>query len=162
MEALARRKRKELIEELLRDAEPRPLEWRGFLARLAATRTRKRLSSGEEKTYTTYKITIPQELVEELGLEPGSILGVMVARLKWYHLLNYEDTQVQQRFWRGKRLPPYAKAEMCQLGLAPEQLCRDYRAITVIASEEELKALGLEPGQPVTLEELREKLQART
>ena len=153
METLARGEKERLIEELLRGAEPRPLEWRGFLARLAATRTRKRLRSGEEKTYTTYKITIPQELAEELGLEEGAYLGVLAARLRWYHYYDYNDPDVQRWFW--SRLPAYAKAELCMLGAAPEQLCRDHRAITVIASEEELRRLGLEPGQPVTLGELR-------
>ena len=156
MEALAQEQRR-LAEELLKGAEPRPLEWRGFLARVAATRTRKRLRSGEEKTYTTYKITIPQNIVEELGLEPGDILGVMAARPRWYHLFNYHDPDVQQWFWRSKRLPAYAKAEICLLGLAPEQLCRDYRTITVVASEQELKQLGLEPGQTITLKELLER-----
>ena len=160
MEALAREERERLIEELRRGAKPRPLEWRGFLARVAAVRTRKRLRSGEEKTYTTYKITIPQNMVEELGLEPGAILGAQVARLRWYHLLNYEDPDVQRWLW--DRLPAYARAEVCMLGLATEKLCRDYRTITVIASEEELRKLGLEPGQPVTLRELREKLLEKT
>jgi len=33
----------------------------------------------------------------------------------------------------------------------PQHLCKDYRTIMVIASEEELKQLGLEPGKPATL-----------
>ena len=160
MEALQAEQRR-LAEELLRGAKPQPLEWRSFLAPVAATRTRKRLRSGEEKTYTTYKITIPQRIVEELGLEPGSLLGVLVARLKWYHLFNYEDPQVQQWFWRSRRLPAYAKAELCLLEAVPPQLCKDYRTITVVASEQELRRLGLEPGKPITLRELEEKLRKR-
>jgi len=157
MEILAREEREKLIEKLLRGAEPQPLNWKGFLARVTAVRTRKKLKSGEEKMYTTYKLVIPSGIARELGLEPGEILGVRVARLKWYHLLDYEDPDVQHWFWRNKKLPPYARAEICQLGIAPEQLCRDYGAITVIASDEELKSLGLEPGQTVTLRELLER-----
>ena len=39
-----------------------------------------------------------------------------------------------------------------------QDLCKDYKTITVIASEDELRRLGLDPGQPITLRELREKL----
>ena len=160
METLARGERERLIEELRRGAKPRPLEWRGFRALATAARTVKNLKTGETREYVSYKITIPRELAGELGLEEGAYLGVLAARLRWYHYYDYNDPDVQQWFWT--RLPAYAKAELCMLGAAPEQLCKDYRTITVIASEEELRELGLEPGQPVTLRELRERLQART
>ena len=162
MEALQAEERRRLVEELLRGAEPRPLEWRSLLARVTATRTRKRLRSGEEKTYATYKVTIPQELVEELGLEPGGLILLQAARPRWYHLLNYHDPDVQRTIWRSPLLPPYARAEICLLGGAPEELCRGYRLLPVIASEEELRELGLEPGQPITLRELLERARSAT
>ena len=156
MEALARGAERE-AEELLRGAEPRPLRWRGFRAALVATRTRRRLRTGGTGEYVSYRVTIPRRLVEEMGLEEGMDLGVLVAPLKWYHLADYSDTDVQRWFW--SMLPPYARAELCALEAAPEQLCRQYRTVTVIASEEELRELRLEPGQPVTLRELLERAQ---
>ena len=54
-------------------------------------------------------------------------------------------------------MPSEAKA--CSLGRALQDLCRDYRTVTVIASEQELKQLGLDLGQAITLEEFQKKLQ---
>ncbi len=142
-----------LLERMRREARPEPLRWHVFLATTARTRMRKRLRSGEVKTYEGYRVTIPLELARQLGLDEDPELLVAVAKPKWYHGIVYDDATMRLL----NRLPPYARAEICSLGHAPEQLCRQYRTVTVIASEEELRELGLEPGQPVTLRELLER-----
>ena len=153
METLSVEERERLIEELRREARPEPLRWRLFLAEAMRTRMRKRLKSGETRVYEGYRVTIPLELAKELGLDQDPELVVAIAKPRWYHGIIYEDATLKL----FHKLPPYAKTEICQLGLAPQDLCREYRTITVVASEEELRRLGLEPGKPVTLRELLEK-----
>ena len=150
---MAAEERERLIEELRREARPEPLKWKVFPAEATRTRMRKRLRSGEVRTYEGYRVTIPLEIARELRLDEDPELVVAVAKPKWYHGIIYEGA-TEKLF---HRLPPHAKAEICLLGLASENLCRDYRTITVIASEKELRELGLEPGKPVTLRELLEK-----
>ena len=160
METLGVEERERLIEQLRREARPEPLKWKMFTAEATRTRMRKRLRSGEVKTYEGYRVTIPLELARILRLDEDPEIIVAIAKPKWYHGMLYTHPAVKQRIW--PHLPPYAKAEICQLGHAPQDLCREYRTITLIASEEELKQLGLEPGQPITLREIMERLQART
>ena len=152
-EAMAAEERERLLEQLRREARPEPLRWRVLLTEAVRTRMRKRLRSGEVKTYEGYRVTIPLDLAKELGLDQDPELIVAVAKPKWYHGIIYEDATLRL----FHRLPAYAQAEICQLGHAPQDLCRDYRTITVIASEQELRELGLEPGQPITLKELLER-----
>ena len=137
--------------------EPRAGRRVTILLRVRAERQRKRLRSGEHRDYVVWRATIPREAAEKLGLDPGAGEEILVATLEvpdWPQLLLYH-TPDTQRLW--SRLPPEAKAKACSLGHAPQDLCRDYRTITVIASEQELRELGLEPGQPVTLRELLER-----
>jgi len=159
LEAVAERAaKKSELEEVLGPVEPpRPLEWVPLVARLGVERKRVKLRSGEERVYESYRVRIPKEVVEKLGLREGGTILLKAARPRWYHLINYREEPFRTRFKQIRK--PWVKAEICLLGLAPEELCRDYRAITVVASEEELKALGLEPGEPVTLQELRELLE---
>ena len=160
METLVREDKEKLIELLRRDTEPRPLVWKGFRALVIGARSVKRLRTGGTKEYVSYKITVPKPIAESLGLEDGSYAGILLARLYWYHYYDYNDPDVQRWFW--EKLPSYARAELCILGAVPEHLCKNYRTITVIASEEELKSLGLEPGQPITLRELLERAKGIT
>jgi len=152
-EVLAREEPEELIEQMRREARPEPLRLHFFLTTATRVRMRKRLRSGEEKTYTGYRVTIPLELAKKLGLDEDPELVVAVARPKWYHGIVYDEATLKLLH----RLPPYAKAEICLLGHAPEEFCRGYRLVPVIASEEELLELGLEPGKPITLKELLER-----
>ncbi len=91
----------------------------GFL-RVKAIRQRKKLSSGEEKEYMVYKVTLPKEMVEKLGLEDGDLVLVIAKKPKWYHLLNWSDPEIQEKLW--KHLPEEAKKELIELGLAPKEL----------------------------------------
>ena len=158
MEAVARRAAGESeLEEILGPVEPpRPLEWIPVVASLGVERKRVKLRSGETRVYESYRVRIPKEVVERLGLRGEATVLLQVARPRWYHLINYKEEPFRSRFRQIKK--PWVKAEICLLGGAPEELCRQYRLLPVIASEEELRELGLEPGQPVTLEELRRKL----
>ncbi len=146
----------EALQERLLE-EPRAGRSVTILLRVRAERQRKRLRSGATRDYLVWRATIPREAAEKLGLDPDAGEELLAATLEvpdWPLLLLYH-TPDTGRLW--DRLPPEAKAKACMLGHAPEHLCRDYRTITVIASEEELKALGLEPGQPVALRELLER-----
>jgi len=158
LEAVAKRAAGESeLEEILGPVEPpRPLEWIPVVASLGVERKRVKLRSGETRVYEGYRVRIPKEVVEKLGLRGEATVLLQVARPQWYHLLDYREEPLRTRFKQIRR--PWIKAEICLLGHAPEELCRDYKLLPVIASEEELRELGLEPGQPVTLRELREKL----
>ena len=146
----------EELREMLGSIEPpEPLEWVPVVASLGLERKRVRLRSGDERVYISYRVQIPKEVVERLGLHEEATVLLQVARPRWYHLINYREEPFRSRFKRIKS--PWIKAEICMLGLAPEEFCRQYRAITVIASEEELKRLGLQPGQLVTLRELLQR-----
>ena len=162
MEAVAKRAAGESeLEEILGPVEPpRPLEWIPVVASLGVERKRVRLRSGEERVYEGYRVRIPKEVVEKLSLQGEATILLQVARPRWYHLINYKEEPFRSRFKQIKK--PWVKAEICLLGGAPEELCRDYRTITVIASEEELRELGLEPGQPITLKELLERVRSAT
>ena len=149
-----------LLEELAREAEPKPLNPVWFLATVGPEKRRKRLSDGTVRTYEGYRLRVPREAVEELGLGDGGTVVAALARPRWYHLIDYREEPLRSRFRQIKK--PWVKAEICMLGLAPEELCREYRLVPVIASEEELKRLGLEPGQPVTLRELLERARSLT
>ncbi len=91
----------------------------GFL-RVKALRQRKKLSSGEEKEYMVYRVTLPKEMIEKLGLEDGDLALVIAKKPKWYHLLNWYDPEIQEKLW--KHLPEEAKKELVELGLAPKEL----------------------------------------
>lgn len=91
----------------------------GFL-RVRALRQRKKLSSGEEKEYMVYRVTLPKEMVEKLGLEDGDLVLVIAKKPKWYHLLNWNDPEIQEKLW--KHLPEEARKELVELGLAPKEL----------------------------------------
>ncbi|BES82745.1 hypothetical protein [Pyrodictium abyssi] len=144
----------ETLQEARLLEEPRAGRSVTLLLKVRAEKQRKRLRNGEPREYVVWRATIPREAAEKLGLDPEAGEELLVATLEvpdWPLLLLYHDPQTR-RLW--DRLPPEAKAKACSLGHAPEQLCRYYRTITVIAGEEELKRLGLEPGQPITLREL--------
>jgi len=142
--------------------EPRAGRRVTILLRVRAERQRKKLRSGEPRDYVVWRTTIPREAAEKLGLDPEAGEETLVATLEvpdWPLLLLYH-TPDTQRLW--ERLPPEAKAKACSLGHAPEELCRGYRLLPVIASEEELHSLGLEPGKPITLKELLERARSQT
>ena len=145
--------REEALNGMRGAAKAEPLKWFYFLATAVRARVRKRLGSGEERVYESYRVTVPTELARRLGLDEDPELVVAVAKPSWYHGVVYEGPT--ERLFHG--LPDHAKAEVCTLGLAPERLCKSYRTVTIIASEEELRRLGLEPGQAVSLRELLER-----
>jgi len=157
LEATAERvAEKSELEEVLGPVEPpKPLEWVPVIASLGIERKRVRLRSGETRVYESYRVRLPKEIVEKLGLRGESTVLLQVARPRWYHLLDYREEPFRTRFKQIKK--PWIKAEICLLGLAPQDLCKDYKTITVIASEQELRELGLEPGKPITLRELLER-----
>ncbi|NPA04837.1 MAG: AbrB/MazE/SpoVT family DNA-binding domain-containing protein [Crenarchaeota archaeon] len=146
----------EAAEEVFSGEPPRPLKWVPVVASLGVERKRVRLRSGEERVYKSYRVRLPRRVVEELGLREGTVL-LLVAKPRWYHLIDYRVGVFRERF---RALKDWVKAEICMLGGAPEDECRDYRIVPLIASEDELRRLGLRPGEPVTLRELAERLRS--
>ena len=138
---------------------PRPSSWRGFLAHVSSTTRRKVLSDGEVRVYTSYRMTVPREVAEELGeaMEDSSLL-VLAAPARWWHLLDYSDP-ANLETWR--RLPEPARAENCLAGNGPGEECERLGFLVVYADRGELEELGLEPGTTVSLRELRERLGAQ-
>lgn len=148
-----------LFRELIEEAKPRPLKYVVFLARVRGERQRKKLRSGVVKEYTVYRITIPREVVEKLSLEPEveELVLVRLAKPRWYHLLNYSDRDIVETLW--EKLPLWTKLELCSNNLAPEKLCSQYYTVTLVLTKQEIQKLGINPDKPITLEELKNKLQ---
>jgi bifunctional DNA-binding transcriptional regulator/antitoxin component of YhaV-PrlF toxin-antitoxin module len=133
-----------------------PLRIAFYMARLSVIRRVKGLqSSGELKEYESYRVTVPREVVEVLGLAAYQPVIVGIAKPRSYHLINPRDPQLPQML---ASMGPVQMAELCYLGLLPDSTCRGYRLFTVLASEEELEELGIKPYQLVPLSQLRLKL----
>jgi len=133
-----------------------PLKMAFYMTRLSAIRRVKRLqSSGELREYESYCVTVPREIVEVLGLGAYQPVIVGIAKLRSYHLINPRDPQLPRML---AAMEPMQIAELCYLGLLPDEECRSYRLFTVLATEEELEELGIKPYQLVTLQELKLKL----
>ena len=119
------------------------------------SRVRKKLKGGV-KEYVTYRITIPTEAAQALGLEGEAALIVTLERPRWYHLFNWSDPEVAGELW--ERLTEAQKRKICLKGLAPRELCGGREPITILADPDKLRQLGLDPEKPITLEDLMEKI----
>ncbi len=122
-------------------------------------KTRKKLRTGE-KEYTTHRITIPVEAAKKLGLREGATaLIVTLEEARWYHLLDWNNPEVAEELWN--KLTREQQLRVCQAGLAPPQLCDNRKPITVLAKPEDMESLGLDPGKPVTLEDIIEAVKGK-
>ncbi|MCE4625340.1 MAG: hypothetical protein F7C35_05695 [Desulfurococcales archaeon] len=122
------------------------------------SRVRKRLKSGV-KEYVTYRITIPQEAAQALGLEGEAALIVTLERPRWYHLFNWGDPEIAGELW--ERLTETQRRKVCLKGLAPRELCGGRQPITILADPDRLRELGLDPEKPLTLEDVVERVRER-
>ena len=70
-----------------------------------------------------YVIVVPDDIVKEMGVT-GDIAAVLVyiEEPKWYMLLDWDNSELLP-LW--KRLPLYAKIELCGRKMVREDLCRD-------------------------------------
>ena len=116
-------------------------------------RQRKRLASGKVREYTIYRVNMPKELAEKLGLEGEDIILAFILRPRWFHLFDWSNPEVA-----GELLPRLTREERLELcaTLAPETVCRGKKPHLLLASPQELRELGLDPSKPITLEDLVE------
>ncbi|MEB3861183.1 MAG: hypothetical protein GSR84_03060 [Desulfurococcales archaeon] len=120
---------------------------------------KKRLKTGEEREYTIYRINLPKNLAETLGLEDGEdLILAYIAQAKWYHLFDWSNPEVLREVL--PRLTEKERLELCAT-LAPEKVCEGRRPHILVASPEELRQLGLDPDRPLTLEDLVEAVKRK-
>ena len=120
---------------------------------------KKRLKTGEEREYTIYRINLPKNLAETLGLEDGEdLILAYIAQAKWYHLFDWSNPEVLREVL--PRLTERERLELCAT-LAPEKVCEGRRPHILVAHPEELRQLGLDPERPLTLEELVEAIRRK-
>ena len=127
---------------------PRPLRWAAWLSAAKPTWRRKRLSDGTVKEYPAWRLTIPIHAAEQLGLDPGTgdeMLLVLAARLRWWHLLDHDEEAWNQ-------LPEETRAEICLARLRKD--CPETSYAVILGTPEELKQLGLEPGETIHAKKL--------
>ncbi len=108
------------------------------------------------REYIQHYINLPKQLVVKLyemaEEDPGTELPVviLIAPAEWFHGILWEE--MPKRAW--KTIPEKARKELEALGLSREQC----KPVYIIAMEEEIKELGLDPNKPITLKELKEKI----
>jgi len=121
-------------------------------------RQRKRLASGETREYTIYRVNVPKELAEKLGLEGEDIILAFILRPRWFHLFDWSNPEVARELL--PRLTREERLELCAT-LAPETVCGDKKPHLILASPQELRRLGLDPSKPITLEDLVEAVRRK-
>jgi len=123
-------------------------------------RQRKRLAGGEVRVYTIYRINLPREAVQRLGLEEDAEEPILAFILKprWFHLFDWENPEVIEEVL--PRLTEKERLELCAT-LAPEKACNGQKPHILLARPEELRELGLDPDRPVTLEDVVEAVRRR-
>ncbi|MEB3779430.1 MAG: hypothetical protein GSR85_04280 [Desulfurococcales archaeon] len=124
-------------------------------------KSRKRLRTGEEREYTIYRINLPKSLATRLGLEGEGedIILAYLTHAKWFHLFDWSNPEVLGEVL--PRLTEREKLELCAT-LAPQQVCQGKKPHILLASPEDLKSLGIDPGKPITLEDLVEAIKRKT
>ncbi len=122
-------------------------------------RVRKKLRTGEEKEYTIHRINLPKSLAESLGLEDGEdMILAYIAQAKWYHLFDWSNPEVLEEVL--PRLTEGEKLELCAT-LAPDKVCKGRRPHILVANPEDLQQLGLDPGKPLTLDDIVEAVKRK-
>ena len=128
-----------------------------FLLTVLSARPRRVRSKGRE--YWQYNIPIPADLARRLlqmaGEEPGTLLPltIIMGPSPWYHLINWSAPESDSLY---RRIPNKHRREIEALGL------RGGGPIVLIpARPEQLRELGLDPEEPVTLDDIVEKIRER-
>ncbi len=108
------------------------------------------------REYIQHYINLPKwlamKLYEMANEDPEAELPVvmLVAPAEWYHGILWEE--MPERAW--KTIPEKARKELEALGLSP----KSYKPVYIVATEEEVEELGLDPNKPITLGELKKKI----
>jgi len=63
----------------------------GFVAKIQKAKTRK------NKDYYILRTTVPKEVAEKMGVEPGDFLFFKAKKAQWYHMLDWE---AMENTWR--------------------------------------------------------------
>lgn len=78
----------------------------GFVAKIQKAKTRK------NKDYYVLRTTVPKEVAEKMGVEPGDFLFFKAKKAQWYHMLDWE---AMENTW--KMLPPDVQNRVLMDGL---------------------------------------------
>ncbi len=108
------------------------------------------------REYIQHYINLPKWLATKLYEVAGEDLDVelpvvmLISPAEWYHGILWEE--MPERAW--KTIPEKAKKELEALGLSREP----HKPVYIVATEEEIKELGLDPNKPITLKEIKNKI----
>ena len=128
-----------------------------YLLTVLSARPRRVRSKGRE--YWQYNIPLPAELARRLlalaGEEPGTLLPltIIMGPSPWYHLINWGVPESNSLY---RRIPQRYRREVEALGLRGRG-----PIVLVPARPEQLRELGLDPEEPVTLGDIVEKVRER-
>ncbi len=134
------------------------LAGRKYLVLEISVKPKKVRAKGKE--YIQHYINLPKwlamKLYEMAEEDPETELPVvmLVAPAEWYHGILWEE--MPERAW--KTIPEKARQELEALGLSREP----QKPVYIVATENEIKELGLDPSKPITLEELKKKILEKT
>lgn len=78
----------------------------GFVAKIQKAKTRK------DKDYYILRTTVPKEIAEKMGVEPGDFLFFRAKKAEWYHMLDWD---AMENTWR--MLPPDVQNRVLMDGL---------------------------------------------
>ncbi len=128
---------------------------RSYLLLTLSARPRRVRSKGH--TYYQYTLNIPRsilpELLEKAGAGEGQLLPLtlILAASPWHHLIDW--SQMPPNAW--KDLPERVRRELEALGLSPES---GEEKVLISAARTQIEQLGLDPGEPITLDDIIEKV----
>ncbi len=111
------------------------------------------------REYIQHYINLPKWLAMKLYVmaeeDPGAELPVvmLIAPAEWYHGILWE--KMPERAW--KTIPEKARKELEALGLSPKL----NKPVYIVADEEEIRGLGLDPSKPITLKDVMERILSR-
>ncbi len=130
------------------------LAGRRYLVLEVSVRPKRVKTKGRE--YLQHYINLPKwlatRLYEMAGEKPEVELPVvmLIAPAEWYHGILWEE--MPERAW--KTIPEKVRRELEALGLSRTPR----KPVFIVATEEEIRELGLDPNKPITLEELKRKI----
>jgi hypothetical protein len=78
----------------------------GFVAKIQKAKTRK------NKDYYILRTTVPKEIAEKMGVEPGDFIFFKAKKAEWYHMLDWD---AMENTWR--MLPPDVQNRVLMDGL---------------------------------------------